>query len=755
MSLSDRPSLRSTRDEGSPERARHHASVPLAEPAASGTSDEGAPALARVRALLAAWVEVTWMTDAAGNAHPEAPENEFWQSATGQSAAAMHGWGWLDAITPGDRSRVRAAWADAKQAREPFRVTFHLRHHDGQERTMTARVVPVFNSRGDLDAWVAGATTLGGWPPAGRRQDDSPAGDDNLTSLVARAHELEVVFNAMTSGVIVYQRDGRISYVNARARQVLGITTVADYTSRPLAERARELVIRDALGRELTPDEWPQVRLLRGEVLTTENALEAYIHTVDQREIRISLSGAPLYHGEEIVGAVAVFDDVSALHQVERRTHDALGALIEMAESLIATEPALQGSAASAQRLVELTCQVMGCARASIHAIDPGDERIHPVAVVGLTPDEERHWWSTWRPGPRAGDILQGDISARLAAGEVVIADLSQNPVAPERNPYVIVTLLMAPMRVHERLVGILALDYGHSKHDYTEPEIHLAQAVAHLAALVIERDRLLREREAARARELALREANRRMDEFLSMASHELRNPLTSIKVNLQLADRRLNRQRAALPETAEALAAIQDLLGRSERQTEFLDRLVGDLLDVSRISAGKLEIKPAPTNLAMVVRDAVQAQRLANPARAITLALPECTVPVEADADRVGQVVTNYLTNALKYSPFDRPVAVELDVEGRQARVAVRDQGPGLPPEERDLVWERFHRVPGIVAQSGSGGGLGLGLHISRTLIERQGGTVGVESTPGQGSTFWFTLPIRRARKLRHVQP
>jgi signal transduction histidine kinase len=117
--------------------------------------------------------------------------------------------------------------------------------------------------------------------------------------------------------------------------------------------------------------------------------------------------------------------------------------------------------------------------------------------------------------------------------------------------------------------------------------------------------------------------------------------------------------------------------------------------------------------------------------------------TVTVLADADRIGQVVTNYVTNAIKYSPADSPIEVGLDVGVARARVWVRDEGPGLPLEEQEHIWERFHRVKGIRAQSGTGVGLGLGLHICQTIIERHHGQVGVASAPGRGSTFWFTLP------------
>jgi signal transduction histidine kinase len=186
---------------------------------------------------------------------------------------------------------------------------------------------------------------------------------------------------------------------------------------------------------------------------------------------------------------------------------------------------------------------------------------------------------------------------------------------------------------------------------------------------------------------------------------------------------------------------------VAQAERQGERLERLVNDLVDVARIRGGRLEIHMTQTDLATIVREAVEGQRQANPERTLVLESPgEQLVPVTADAHRLGQVVTNYLTNALKYSPQDRPVAVGLQVDDQQARVWVRDEGPGLPPQEQGRIWERFHRAQGIEVQSdtGVGLGLGLGLYICRTIIEQHQGQVGVQSAPGQGSTFWFSLPL-----------
>ncbi len=243
-----------------------------------------------------------------------------------------------------------------------------------------------------------------------------------------------------------------------------------------------------------------------------------------------------------------------------------------------------------------------------------------------------------------------------------------------------------------------------------------------------------------------ASREANRRTDEFLSITSHELRTPLTSINGNIQLAKRRARSlsKDDPLEEFVDKQDLVIELLSRAERQVRVQNRLVSDLLDVSRIQSNRLELHLDAWDLTTIVHECVEDQRASHPSRTLSLFVPDRTLPVLADPDRIGQVVTNYLTNALKYSAADMPVEVHLTSEEGMAKVAVRDRGPGLPPAEQQRLWQRFYRVAGINVRSGSGVGLGLGLYICHSIIERHHGEVGVQSEPGQGSTFWFTLPL-----------
>jgi signal transduction histidine kinase len=300
------------------------------------------------------------------------------------------------------------------------------------------------------------------------------------------------------------------------------------------------------------------------------------------------------------------------------------------------------------------------------------------------------------------------------------------------------------------QLVGALSLEKVESQ-VYGPEEIAIARAVAQLILLLIERDRLQHEWLEARSSELALRETNKLFDEFLSIASHELRTPLTGIKGNIQLARRRAAKAQAllnveAIHETREKLVSVLECLNLAERRANAQNRMIGDLLDVSRIHAGRLEVITRPTNLVKIAQESVEDQLHEAPDREIKLYVPGCNeAMVMGDADRLAQVLHNYLNNARKYAPADRPIRLRIAKQDGRVRVSVQDEGPGLTPEEQKQVWERFFRVKNMPTVDQSvPGGLGLGLHICRTIIEAHGGTIGLESAPGVGSTFWFELPL-----------
>ncbi|HEU5369985.1 MAG TPA: ATP-binding protein, partial [Ktedonobacterales bacterium] len=578
-----------------------------------------------------------------------------------------------------------------------------------------------------------------------------------------RAAELEAIFETMVDGVYVYDREGCIMRANAAGRRLFNLDDHPELCSVPWDERIPQYHVCYAHDPHLPQDRWPLVRMLRGEVLSDPDAVDvSYRMLGDGREVEGSITGAPLRDAEgRIIGAVMVLRDLTERQRLERRTHEALQALLAMAEALVEApnDPASPGRGDGlavnlvAHRLATLTSNLLGCSNVSISSLDLERDITRPLAVLGLSPEEERRWWAGERRSARWMDGAHTEVLARLQAGETLALDMADSLLRDEPNPYTAQAILAVPMRVGERLVGLLVLDPRGEPPQYTRQEIALAEATAKLGALVIERERLLREREEAQASELAQRQANQRMDAFLGMASHELKTPLTTIILGLQWGQRRfenlLRDEAVASNGAAKKLETLREQLTHTSRQASRLDRLVNDLLDVSRIQADKLAFHVEPIDLESIICEVIQQQRKANPQRLILEYVPgNQDMLVSADAGRIEQVVTNYLTNALKYSAEDEPVEIGAAREDDAVRVWVRDHGPGIPVAEQEHIWERFHQAPGVEVRSGSGVGLGLGLYISQVIVNRHHGQIGVESVPGEGATFWFTLPLQGTR-------
>jgi two-component system sensor kinase FixL len=223
-----------------------------------------------------------------------------------------------------------------------------------------------------------------------------------------------------------------------------------------------------------------------------------------------------------------------------------------------------------------------------------------------------------------------------------------------------------------------------------------------------------------------------RERDEFLSVASHELRTPVTALQLQLQLLHRLAARGKDDVPRLLEP--RVEAL----ERQTRRIALLVNELLDVSRMRLGRLELRYEPLDLADVVRGAAAQVReeVARSGSVLQLDLSRATG--RWDRMRLEQVVTNLLLNASKFGQ-GKPIAVEVEADGPRARLRVSDQGMGIAPEHHARVFERFERAVPIA----NFGGLGLGLYVARQIVEAHGGEIRVESLPGAGATFTVELP------------
>jgi signal transduction histidine kinase len=226
--------------------------------------------------------------------------------------------------------------------------------------------------------------------------------------------------------------------------------------------------------------------------------------------------------------------------------------------------------------------------------------------------------------------------------------------------------------------------------------------------------------------------------DEFIGIASHELKTPVTSIKAYAQVLEKRF---------TKVGDMASASLLEKMNSQIDRLTNLIGDLLDATRIDGGKLQFRVVRFNFDELIHEVVEEMQRTTGVHMLRIR-GRTGKHVVADRERTGQVVTNFLSNAIKYSPKGREIRIHLRIIKNGVKVCVQDFGVGIPKERQKKVFERFYRVSGPGQETIPG--LGLGLFISSEIVKRQGGKIWVDSEEGRGSMFCFTLPL----KLRKTQ-
>ena len=284
---------------------------------------------------------------------------------------------------------------------------------------------------------------------------------------------------------------------------------------------------------------------------------------------------------------------------------------------------------------------------------------------------------------------------------------------------------LIVPLQAHGRIFGVLSLIRGTSP-PYTAEECARVEDFAQRCAVALDNARLYQQAQEA----VLLR------DQFVAIASHELRTPVTSIRGYAQLIERQL--VKGILDATRITRQTAQIIA-----QASKLSALIGDLLDASRIQQGRLDLHLIRCDLAVLAREALSAfitapERTTN--HTLVLEADESVVG-HWDRGRLDQVLTNLLSNALKYSPAGGEIRLRIGTSDRRAIIAVSDQGLGIPPEEQKNLFQPFARGG---AAHGRIGGTGLGLYIVRQIVEGHGGTIVVASTLGHGSTFTATLPL-----------
>jgi signal transduction histidine kinase len=283
-----------------------------------------------------------------------------------------------------------------------------------------------------------------------------------------------------------------------------------------------------------------------------------------------------------------------------------------------------------------------------------------------------------------------------------------------------VVSYLAVPVFSKSGLV-IGGLFFGHPKPGmFREEHEKLVEAVAAQAAVALDNAKLYEE----------VKTLNAQKDEFIGFASHELKTPLTTANGYIQLANK--------TPELA------GEFIPRIGRQLERLTAIITDLLDISRIHAGRIDMDFKEVGLAELIRSSVDALEQVTKKHRFECRLPVHDITIRADAKKIEQVIVNLVSNAVKYSPAGTGIILEAILLGDQIRVRVQDSGIGIAREHIPKIFNRFYRIS---RTANTAEGLGLGLYISQAIIEAHGGRIWVESEEGKGSVFYFSFPVLRA--------
>ena len=583
------------------------------------------------------------------------------------------------------------------------------------------------------------------------------------------ANQLETIFASIPDGIIVFDLKGKILRMNPAVQTLFELAASENfYRGTSYYQFMRRYKIRDENQQFISWKHWPISRIIRGDIISGPQEDTIMIRVPSRGNVYVTISCAPVLDSQHHrIGAICVFHDMTDHHRNKLRIRQINTALLTLIRAIAHIPTAVDCWSPAAtlllppamsligQRLVDLTGQLLECDMVLLLSLGPPADHLSYVAMWGLTPEQEQ------RRRENSGrfslaDFLDKTTLAHLYANKEVsiIPDHIRIPFL-DQSDLRTRSILLTPIFLGEQMAGVLVKAWANLHDEYSPEGIALVRAVATLIALVIECVSSLNKLDGTNAREFILQETNQIINEFLNLASHELRTPLTVVIGNIQLAQRRLESLKRDMTDLSETLSRkieqVRQPLENASQSARLQERIIRDMMDDARIQSQTLTLHVKRHNLIELIREAVVKRQQQIPERRIVLDVrqTEATVPIIADADRIKQVIDIYLTNALNYSPGDRPVTVQVTVEGLVVRVSVHDEGPGVSPDEQEHVWERFYRAKGIAVQHELDLSLGLRLYICQEIIKYHHGGVGLQSIPDQGSTFWFTLPIASQRK------
>ncbi len=517
---------------------------------------------------------------------------------------------------------------------------------------------------------------------------------------------LAAIVESSEDAIISKALDGTITSWNRGAEKLYGYAA-AEIVGRPIS-------VLIAPGHE---DDFPVImqRLAGGERIQQYETVRV---CKDGRLVDVSLTVSPIHDAMgRIQGASKIARDITQRKRAEealRRQTERLRLLWEAAAVLLTAEDPdvmLRGLFAKIGEHVGVDVYFN-------HMVNGSGAALRLTSCGGISVEEARHITHL-----EFGQAVCGTVA--LHRRPIIATCIQQSADAKVQlvKAFGIRAYACNPLLAGDRLLGTLSFA-SRLKDQFDADEVAFLETICKYVTVAYERLRLLTE----------LKEADRRKDDFLAMLAHELRNPLAPIRTAVKV----LHLKGSDVPEARGARQII-------DRQVEHLMRLIDDLLDVSRITFDKLELRQQPVELSEVITGAVESSRsfIEQRGHELTVTLPPEPVYVNGDLVRLAQVFLNLLNNAAKYTEPGGRIWLTADRQQNHAVVRVKDTGVGIPPDKLPRLFEMFYQVDASLERAH--GGLGIGLSLVRRLVEFHGGTVEARSKgPGQGSEFSVRLPV-----------
>lgn len=607
--------------------------------------------------------------------------NERWCEITGISADEAKGDGWQRSIHPDDLSELTAKWLDAVKSRQSFRSEARFLHPDGREIWFEGEGFPIDSTETGKARYIGTCV-------------------DRTAGRLAEARAL--VYDGLLSNnpdfAYVFGTNRRFIYANQSLLTMWGKT-------------AEESFGKDL--RELGYPEWHAAMHEReiDTVIATGAPIMGEVHFDGTHGRRLyEYIFSPIFGNDGRVEAIAGSTrDVTERKQAESRANflnDLSGRLMQLhsEEEIVAEAVSSLGNYLGVAR-----CYFIESLKGeNLLRVAPDWFRDGETSIAGEYPIDSfggEDWWE------------------KYSMNALTVEDVTSDPLtATNLDSYLKLNVRSYATRPVHRVGpwSIVLAVMESSPRQWTKEEVSLLDHVASRVWPLVEQLRGME----------AMREADRRKDQFLATLAHELRNPLAPVLTGLELMRR-----------AKEDPALIDQMTGILERQIGQMAHLINDLLDVSRMSTGKISLKKEPVSLARILGNAIETAQPALDERGhqFTAALPAESLVIVADASRISQAVSNLLSNAAKYTPKGGIIRLDHKVEGNDVWISITDNGQGIELSEQKAIFEPFYQ-----SANGSSDGLGIGLSLVRALMEMYEGSITVLSAgKNQGSVFTLHFP------------